>query len=163
MFTLPSGSPFNLITQYEEVINEVINNPMTGEMCRLHYPPKKVPCDCVSVNGGIGSAGYNGAPNLFGNSCAICGGQNYKEVSSTEDLMFNVYRERSSWSKIVGIQIPEAEIMIRGNILVLHKVLKAVTIQTHIDDPNDSWNYKLKGKVIPHGFGNKFFFAFLVT
>lgn len=160
-FTIPSG----IFQHYYDVVDELIDNAYTSKTCTLVFPPLIVDCNnCTLVYfGGISKNVYeNGGPAPFNiGSCPICGGNGKKEESVTDTINLRVYYRPKDWVTVANIKIPDADAQVIGYLSELPKFRRAQKIQ--ITDPSEVlvWTCELRGEPYLHGFGNRYFVAFL--
>lgn len=162
MITIPSG----VFETYKDFADAMIND--LGVMCKVIYPPKKIPCTTCTADG-IGnkpanrfaSGGY--MPTNFG-SCHVCGGDGFKEQTLSDNLKFRVYSDAKSFSKVGNsVSIPEGSLLIIGFIYDLPKVQQANKIQINIEqDGYGTWIYEKEAEILPWGLKkDRYFSAFL--
>lgn len=160
-FTIPSG----IFQQYYDVVDELIDNSYTSKTCTIVFPPIIVDCNnCTTVYfGGISKNVYeNGGPAPFNlGNCPICGGNGKKELASTDTINLRVYYKTKDWVKVANINIPNADAQVIGYLTDLPKLRRAQRVE--ITDPSGIlvWRCSLSGEPYLHGFGNRYFVAFL--
>jgi hypothetical protein len=161
---LPFGEDF--FSLYYTSVDWMLTNDQISEVVQLTYQSTTDKCSNCIYNNGQPTNLYNGSgpyPFSFG-LCPLCNGKGYKDVeAATENIRLRVYWESRDWRKIVSkIEYPNAKCMILGAIDNLPKITKANKIQIFTNSANyNEWTFKLAGEPFLHGFGSRYFGAFL--
>lgn len=161
--TLPiTNDAFNI---YYETVDWMLTNDHISEVCKVFYQSVQDKCPNCVYNNGLPTNLYNGTgpyPFSFG-LCPLCNGQGYKEVEQTESFRLRVYWNQKDWRKIVGkIEYPDCKCMVLGSVNNLSKLTKANKIQIFTNSGNyNTWYFKLLGEPFLHGFGSRYFGAYL--
>lgn len=158
--------PNSLFDKYNEACDTFLENPFFSKQVTLIYPSKKEECSNCNTSM-IGDSSTNtyrhGGPMPFGfGSCPLCGGNGLRETEITDTIRLRLYFNRKDWIKVVsGINIPDAAAMIIGYMTDLPKLRKCSEIVVSIDNNQAEFRLNLIGVPIPHGFGQRYFLAFL--
>lgn len=157
--------PSDFFDPYHTVIDELLTNDFTSYNHTIYYPAKRVSCsNCLVSNfGGISKNVYRSggaAPFQFG-SCPLCGGNGYKEEETTTTIRTRVYWEKKDWIKRGGIDIANSDVMILGKSEDLKKIMRMSYIKLNSDQNTLDTKYVLDGAPFYHGFGHRYFVAFL--
>lgn len=157
--------PADFFNDYNEVIDEFLSNDFISYDHTIYYPAKKVACSNCTVSnfGGISKNKYRSggpAPFSFG-SCPLCGGNGVKEEESTDTIRTRVYWEKKDWIKRGGVDIPNSDVMIMGFSSDLVKITRMNYIRLNTTQNVIDNKYSLDGAPFYHGFGRRYFVAFL--
>jgi len=157
--------PDNIFTLYNSAIDDLLTSDFTSYDHTIYYPSKKVACDnCITTNfGGISKNVFRSgasSPFTFGN-CPLCGGNGYREEESTDTIRTRVYWQKKDWITQGNISIPNADVMIMGHAADLPKILRMNYIKLINTQTTLTGSYALSGTPFYHGFGLRYFVAFL--
>lgn len=150
---IPSG----IFSIYYNVCDEILNNNYLSNLYTVYYPPIKQSCSNCNTGyfGGVSKNVYkHGGPAPFTGSCPLCGGNGYRELESTDTLRLRVYWSRKDWIKISNIDISQAQVMIIGFKTDINKIERMNEIELN-------GRYRLLSKPQSHGFGDRYFIAYL--
>lgn len=158
----------NFFKQYYNTVDELLDSDYTGRIVKIYYPARRIECtNCVfnpMPGGGSTNVYKSGGPVPFtiGN-CPVCGGKGFKEEESTENIRSRIYWEHKDWRKIANTtEIPDGRVMIISYMSNLSKVKRGDSFRLYQDiEHQNYWDYKLALEPTPHGFGSKYFKAFL--
>lgn len=164
MFNLDSG----FFANYFAVGDELIDNSYIGKSCTVYYPEKQIECpNCLTVDvyGAGGSNMYRQggpAPFSFG-VCPLCGGKGFKAEVESANLKLRVYGDMRDWVKIgKAVEVPIGRVQVIGKMGDSVKLTRAEKILVFSDKTEFArLTYTLASKIMPHGFGGKYFIAYL--
>lgn len=125
--------PSGVFNVYQEFVNYLIEDPNIGKTITLYYETRKPKTSSV----------YN--EDFLDNS------QNVK----TETLRIRMYHSPRDWVKMGYVD------MVAGRVQILGYMSEATKLEkcTYIEYGN--LTYKLGVKPVPHGFGSRYFIAYL--
>lgn len=150
---IPSG----IFQIYYDVCDDILANDYLSNLYTIYYPPLKTVCTNCNTGhfGGVSKNVYkHGGPAPFTGQCPLCGGNGYSETENTATLRLRVYWSRKDWIKIANVNVAQAQVMIIGHKADLPKIHRMNEIELN-------GRYRLLTKPQSHGFGDKYFIAFL--
>lgn len=150
---IPSG----IFYKYYDVCDEILNHGFLSDSYTLYYPPLKtacVNCNTSYFSGTSRNVYKHGGPAPFNGICPMCAGNGYSEVEQTSTIRLRVYFSRKDWVKIANVDISNAQIMIIGFMSDVNKIER-------MNEIDINGRFRLLGKPQSHGFGNRYFIAFL--
>jgi hypothetical protein len=160
--------PASLKDKYYDIMNNLfLTDNFYSRICKVYYPPLRVPCDnCTTAHlGGVSTNVFqHGGPAPFSNTdCGICGGNGYKEQEVTDTVRLRIYWNKKDWIKVGdSIVAANSDAQIIGKIADLSKVSQANEIILVSEETALEIRMKLNGTPFYHGFGkNQFFVGYL--
>lgn len=158
--------PNEIFQKYNEAVDALIECPYTSKQVTIYYPGIKEECgNCITSM--IGDTSTNiyrhggPAPFSFG-SCPMCGGNGLREKETTDTIRLRVYFSRKEWIKIApSVEVPDATALILGYNSDLGKIRKASEFVLSGDNNTPQFRFNLASEPLPHGFGNRYFIAFI--
>ena len=160
-FTLPS----DIFAQYQEIVDELINNDFVGESCQLTYPELKSDCPNCILNSATGKSSnkyQQGGPIPFTvGICPYCRGAGVFSTPQVEVIRLRVYWTNKDFRKLGFVDVPNGNIMVIGFMSDAAKMKRCTDVMV-LNDMSNVFNlkYVLSGEVLPWGFGhNKYFVA----
>jgi len=162
---VPDSLFFN---QYFETVDSFLTSEFTSYNCILHYTPRHIACINCVFDGKGGTNVYNGTGPMsftFG-LCPVCNGKGFKDEEVTETIRFRIYGEKNNFikghSQTNNIEYSDGSLQIIGHLSDVPKVVKANKILVNSDEEKyRKWEYKLNSEPFKHGFGNRYFLAYL--
>lgn len=146
---IPSG----FFNSYYQAADEFIDNSFIGKDVTVVYETKE---DCPNCN----QNNYDGSISPFNNGlCPYCGGKSFIETQNTENIRLRVYHNNKSWIKIGNIETADGRAQIIGYASDAQKISQSSYLILFNSPAN--LRYKLSSDIFPHGFGNKYFIAFI--
>lgn len=153
MFEIPN----EIFDQYYEIVDSLYANPNIGDDTKLVRLTKTECPNCVP---GSSSVYKTGGPIPFSlGVCPYCGGSNYIESETVDNIRLRTYTDKRKWLKIGNTDIPDGSVQILGKIQDLTKVMQASYM---IFFPLSDWKYKLDSDPFPYGFGKRNFVAYCI-
>lgn len=157
--------PSSVFNVYYDVCDWLLSDPHTSYECIITYPPIREVCEACIINpptGGSTNVYSHGGPAPFNlGMCPLCGGNGYKEVSSSSTIRLRVFWAKKDWIKIANsVNIQDATAQVIGKISDLSAVLKATEISVTEPESNCVWKMTLAAEPFAWGFG-KYFVAYL--
>lgn len=132
------GKLFALDADIKRVITDALDDLLAnekdgglGKTCRLVYPPRSVPCNCVKdpVGGKHANRPVGGAPVPFTATqpCPVCNGEGRREDEVSEEITLKCNWEMKKFFfpvRNLELRVPHSVVEVKGYLKDLPKIMK---------------------------------------
>lgn len=156
MVSIPSGA----FSQYYDTVDNFYLSNHISEQVKLFYIQRE---NCPNCIPGHPNSYKTGGPIPFSfGPCPYCDGNNFIEITTTENIRLRVYSQKKDFIKIAtNTQIDDGMMQVIGKIENLSKMKKANYFLLYSDTGFGDWYYELSGEPVPFGFGSSQFACYI--